>query len=195
MQRAACATLPYLLAAGSGACSSTSKYVPTLELRGALASSADVSEDLPIGPLAQAGSGPSGEIASGGGNVEWRSYGLRASLNMAEIDLIAGIDRHDYIGQDSGEVCLGLRKRFSESDLGGLYLEAALRGGFGLDTVAGQRDYGGMETTLGAILDLDQRWFINFGCTVEWTFDAFDLGQGEERLSDVLFSVGIGLAL
>jgi hypothetical protein len=108
--------------------------------------------------------------------------------------VICDADRHRFQGSDATEASLGLRKRLAGTESSGPYIEAAYRRGFDLDTESGRRDYDGMEASIGAIFHLDRNWFLNLGCTVEWTFDRFDLGDGNERLSDVLFSLGIGLS-
>jgi hypothetical protein len=173
------------LAAG---CSSTKEGIASLEALGSI--TGDSGHYYPYQGLDQGG-----YVASGGGDLNVRSYGMRASVNSPYVDLIAGTDIHRIEGQDIQEASLGLRKRFPSSDPGSVYVDAALRRGFDLETLSGSRDYEGAEAGFGGLIQLGGPWFLDLGLCVEWTFGDLDLASGKHHLNEVLFHLGMGFSL
>ena len=133
-------------------------------------------------------------FVSGGTNLYVRSYGLRASLNSTYVDLIGGIDEHRIARQHIREEYLGLRERFITDNPCNVYIEAALRRGFDLETTSGTHDYDGMESGLGAIIQLSKHWFVDASFNYEWTFDRQHLTHSDDHLEGLLFNVGVGVS-
>ena len=177
--------LPLLIGSFVAGCSSMSNGVATLQARGAVHRESD----------SYYHESRYGYGVEGGGNLALRSYGLRASINTPIVDVIGGADEHRFEGQHISEASLGLRKRFPASDAGAFYVEAAIRRGFGLDTLSGRRDYDGMESGFGGIFQLGDHWFLDVGFSVEWTLGQLNLASGRDHLSEVLFNVGLGFSL
>jgi hypothetical protein len=136
-----------------------------------------------------------GYLGGGGGDLDLRSYGLRASINTTIVDVIAGADEHQVEDEQVGETSLGLRKRFPSTDPGSFYVEAAFRRGHGMDTPSGHSDYDGMEVGVGAVFQLSQHWFLDMSLSLEWTLGDLDLENGDDHLNEVLFNLGVGFSL
>ena len=167
------------------ACSSTRNGTASLEARGGL-----------TGKSAYVRSGSGQRIDSGGvEDLNVGSYGLRASINTIYVDLIAGTDEHRIEGQTVQESSLGLRKRFPSTDPGSFYVDAAFRRGFDLETASGRSDYEGLESGVGAIIQLDEHWFLDLSFVVEWTLGDLDLENGTDHVNEVLFNIGLGFSI
>ena len=93
--------------------------------------------------------------------------------------------------RDSPELDIGLRKRLFGIWKLQPYIEANWRYGFDLDTQTRSEDYFGYNVGVGALIDINGTYFLNFRAMYDNT--SIDVTNGDVDVEGVIGTVGIGL--
>ena len=124
-------------------------------------------------------------------DIDLTGYGLHAAVFTPIVDIVAGIEEREFDDFDSPELDVGLRKRLLSIWKFTAYVEANLRYGFDLDTGDVSEDYFGWNAGFGALVNLTDRYFLNFRVVYDTT--EIDISSGDVDVDGVLATVGVGV--
>jgi hypothetical protein len=127
-------------------------------------------------------------------DLDLKGYGGQVAVLTPIVDVLGGIDRREYSGEEVTEGRLGLRRRFFEIWMLHPYIVGDARFGFDLDTGIEESDYTGWDLGLGALLDLGEHFFLDFKLVYEQTAEDIELPSGDTSLDGIVGSVGLGFA-
>ena len=126
-------------------------------------------------------------------DIDLSGYGVHAALMTGIVDVVAGIEQREFEDSDTPELDIGLRKRIFGLWKLETFIEANLRYGIDLDTQTRSDDYFGYNVGFGALLHINNTYFLNFRAMYDST--SVDVASGSVDVEGLIGTVGIGVKL